>query len=109
MSLKAKIRPATAPAGSRMIASVNESHTSSSPRRIASSRSPRSLSSPDASVLCRICSVVRATASVAGTPVIRSAASFQSTTRPSRSTATIPSAMFARIATLRSRSSATRW
>ena len=43
------------------------------------------------------------------TPVIRSAALFQRTTLPSRSTATMPSAVFARIATDRSRSSATRW
>jgi hypothetical protein len=40
--------------------------------------------------------------------VISSAAAFQSTTLPSRSTATIPSAIFARIATLRSFSSETR-
>ena len=52
---------------------------------------------------------LRPTASVAGTPVIRSAAAFQRTTSPSRSTATIPSAMFARIASLRSFSTATRW
>ena len=38
MSRKAKMRPATAPAGSRMTASVSESQTSSPPRRIGTSR-----------------------------------------------------------------------
>ena len=46
------------------------------------------------------CAGVRPTASSPRTPVIRSAAAFQSTTAPSRSTATMPSAMLARIATL---------
>ena len=41
MSRKAKMRPATAPSGSRITASVTDSQTSSRPRMIGTSRSPR--------------------------------------------------------------------
>ena len=103
------MRPATAPAGSRMIASVSESQISSSPRRIETRRSPVGASPGDSSSRWSTSAGARPSASSAGTLVIASAAAFQSTTLPSRSTATIPSAMFERIATLRSFSSATLW
>ena len=107
MSRKAKMRPATAPDGSRMTASESDSQTSSPPRGIATRRFVPPPS--DSRSRCSTCAGVRPIASDAGTPVISAAARFQSTTRPSRSTATMPSAMLARIATLCSRSTATRW
>ena len=73
-------------------------------RRVALGLEP-----PLQDLLERISSPGRPSASAAGTPVIFCAASFQRTTSPSRSIATMPSAMFARIAKLRSFSSATRW
>ena len=104
------MRPATAPTGSRMTASVSESQTSSPPRMIETSRSPCGASALGLEARAGAPATgVRPSASSAGTPVICSAAAFHSTTSPSRSTATMPSAMFARIATLRSFSSATRW
>ena len=87
------MRPATAPAGSRMTASVSESQISSPPRRSDTSRSPAGTSSPDSRSRCSTSLGGWPSASSPGTPVIRSAAAFQSTTLPSRSTATIPSAM----------------
>ena len=46
------MRPATAPAGSRMTASVSESQISSPPRRSDTSRSPAGTSSPDSRSRC---------------------------------------------------------
>jgi len=86
-----------------------DSHTSSRLRLIETNRSPTGVSLPDSSEPWSTSSGVRRRASSAATPVIFSAAWFHNTTRPSRSTATMPSAMFARIAKLRSFSSATRW
>src|SRR5215218_2083186 len=108
MSRNAKMRPATAPVGSRMTASESESQTSSLPRMIETRRLAPTPSS-DSRLRWSTCAVVRRSASAVGTPVICSAAAFQTTTWPSRSTATMPSATFARIATLCSRSTATRW
>jgi hypothetical protein len=108
-SRKAKMRPATSPPGSSMSASVRESQTSLSPRWIEIARSRgRRFPSP-ASSRWSTSGTRRPSASDAGTPVICSAMAFHSTIIPSRSTATMPSAMLARIASLRSFSSATRW
>ncbi len=103
------MRPATAPAGSVITASLSESQTSSPPRRIGTSRLPPTIPSPASSGRPSACIGVRPSASACGTPVTRSAAGFQSTTLPSRSTATIPSATFARIASLRCCSWLTPW
>jgi hypothetical protein len=107
MSRNAKMRPATAPAGSCISASDSESQTSSPPRMIDTRR----FVPPDSDSSSRrtTSNGVWPTASDAGTPVMRSAAAFQSTTRRSRSTATIPSATFERMAMLCSCSSASRW
>ena len=103
------MRPAVSPAGSRITASVSDSQTSLSPRRIGTSRSPDGRAGSERSSRWSTSGTVRPSASSDGTPVIRSAAAFQSTIRSSRSTATIPSATLPRIATLRSRSSSTCW
>ena len=110
MSRNAKMRPATAPSGSRITASVNDSQTSSPPARDRDrAAARRRLGLRDSS-----CALQHLNGRAAdrlllrARRVISSAAEFQRTTRPSRSTATMPSAMFARIATLRSFSSATR-
>ena len=68
------MRPATAPAGSRMTASVSESQISSPPRRSETSRSPAGTSSPDSRSRCSTSLGGWPSASSAGTPVIRSAA-----------------------------------
>ena len=52
MSRKAKMRPATAPSGSRITASVTDSQTSSRPRMIGTSRSPRAAPSGDSRLRC---------------------------------------------------------
>ena len=102
------MRPETTPAGSRITASLTESQTSSSPRRIWIShdlgRGLVRLQAP----LQNVCGT-SAHRLDAGTSVISSAAEFHRTTLPSRSTATMPSATLPRIAKLRSRSSTTRW
>ena len=85
-----------------MTASVTESQVSPPGRPIETTAEPDKLRP-------RICCGLRPSASLAGTPVACSAARFQRTTSPSRSTATIPSAMFSRIAEFRSFSRATRW
>ena len=79
MSRNAKMRPATAPAGSRMTASVTESQTSSPPRRIETRRSPAGVAAGLSSRWSTSLGV-RPSASSVGTPVIRSAAAFQRTT-----------------------------
>ncbi len=68
------MRPATAPSGSRITASVTDSHTSSRPRMIGTSRSPRAPSSADSRLRCSTSTGARPSADGAGTPVIRSAA-----------------------------------
>ena len=108
MSRNAKMRPATAPdrvAHDRLrqrephlLAAAQDRNERGSRRRApngarAGARRPGS----------------RPIASGAAMPVMRSAAAFQRTTRPSRSTATIPSATLERIAALCSCSSASRW
>ncbi len=109
MSRKAKIRPATAPAGSVMTASLSESQTSSEPRRIGTSRLRPPVGPSVSSDRPSTFVGGRPSASPAGTPVIRSAAWFQRTTSPSRSTATMPSATLPRIASLRCCSCLTPW
>ena len=93
-----------------MTASVTESQISSPPRMIGTRRSrvvrlALAFEAAPEHLLGR----PRRAPRRQGRPVISSAARFQSTTLPSRSTATIPSAMLARIAKLRSFSIATRW